>query len=162
MNNSNEMNKNNRMNENLKYNAWLKAVKTNQPILNDPDELLQNIMSDIQLAPLKKSSKKIEKIWKMVTSASAVAATFLLCLFVYEVELQSSFEKNTTVSINQFDDSALQQVFSTFSDECSNQEPSYKRKNCILKRLQEKREEQVQKKMQLFGKRYSNTSNTSF
>jgi len=145
-----------RMDENLKYNAWLNAVKTNQPMLSDPEGLMRNIMSDIQSAQVKKSSKKIEKIWKMVASASAVAAMFLLCLFVYEIDLHPNSELNTAVSTDQFDDSALKQRFAAFSDECSNnKESSVKLKKCILKRWQEQREVQAQKKMQLLEKRYS-------
>ena len=156
MHENDRMAQNDRMDENLKYNAWLNAVKTNQPMLSDPDGLMRNIMSDIQSAQVKKSSKKIEKIWKMVASASAVAAMFLLCLFVYEIDLHPNSELNTAVSTDQFDDSALKQRFAAFSDECSNnKESSGKLKKCILKRWQEQREVQAQKKMQILEKRYS-------
>lgn len=149
------MNSDNRMKENLKYNAWLKAVKTNQPILNDPDGLMQSILSDIQITSVK---SKFKKSWKIITSVSAVAAVFLLCLFISEVCLRPSSEVNASVSIEEFDDSALRKVFSTFSDESHNKEPLLKRKSSLIQRWQEQRNVQVQKKMQLLEKHNSNNS----
>lgn len=141
------------MNENEKYNEWLNAVKTNQPVLNDPEGLKQQIMLNIQSVPRKSG---VGKRWRIITLISSAAAFLLLCLLIDEIDFRPSASEKTAVSTDKFDDSALKRVYSTFSNDCVKDEPAFECKNRLLKRWQEQRDNQARKKKVLFEKRYPN------
>ena len=90
--------------EDKQYEKWLTEIKSNQPILENPEELTATILNRISgISPERKRRKFLIGAW-----ASGIAASLLLLLFIndtcftsvpHRTEMQNEYDNLSLIHI---------------------------------------------------------------